>query len=98
MRRLPETFEDDEAGEFGEAWTQAKSQGWLTAKEGGEWVHRCPTDGGAVTALEDIHRRTTRVAGAIALALARRVVRRRLLLIWADELEDMARRLREVVL
>lgn len=51
-----------------------------------------------MTALEDIHRRTARIAGAIALALARRVVRRRLLLIWADELEDMARRLREVVL
>lgn len=38
----PETFEDDEAGEFGEAWAAAKAQGWRAAKEGGDWNHYCP--------------------------------------------------------
>jgi hypothetical protein len=39
----PMTHEDDEAGEFGEAWAAARATGWRAHKTPrGEWEHYCP--------------------------------------------------------
>ncbi len=37
------SFEDDEAGEFHEAWAAARRAGWRAHKDlRGEWEHSCP--------------------------------------------------------